>query len=292
MIITNLHGGLGNQLFQYAAGLALAVRHGTNLKVDSGRFSRFGQWGFVLDRLRMPLEHATQGEVRRYAGFTHSRLSRALFHLRRRFQPAWPRTYCRQTQGGQLGFLTGAGADSYLDGYWQDERYFTAIRGRLLQETECVRDPSPERRGLLALAANPGSASIHVRRGDYAAVAATHARHGCLGAAYYGAAIERLSEASPGGARLVFSDDIDWARRELGPMLPGAEFVTGDISAAEEDLRLMRLCTHHVIANSTFSWWGAWLGERPGSLIVAPRVWFARPEPADDDPVPPRWTRL
>jgi hypothetical protein len=183
--------------------------------------------------------------------------------------------------------------DTYLDGWWQDERYFLEIRSILLDELE-LRSPVTGRdAGLLRRIRDGVSVSVHVRRGDYVSNPASRAFHGLLDVAYYEAALGRLAELSgtSGLGVFVFSDDIEWCRENLR-LGSAATFVDSGNSGAE-DMRLMKNCRHHVVANSSFSWWGAWLSDHPEKIVVAPRKWFGDAEAdAQTEIVPRSWLRL
>jgi len=183
--------------------------------------------------------------------------------------------------------------DSYLEGWWQDERYFLDIRPALLEEIE-LKDPVAGRNAeWLRQIQNTTSVSVHVRRGDYVDNPTTRAFHGVLGIEYYAAALEHVAAVT--GERdlnlFVFSNDIDWCKQslELGYR---TTFVDSGNSGAE-DMRLLKTCRHHVVANSSFSWWGAWLSDHPEKVVVAPKNWFSDPAAnAETEIVPPGWLRL
>jgi hypothetical protein len=180
---------------------------------------------------------------------------------------------------------------AYLDGYWQSERYFGAIAAAVRAEFALRRPPEGENARLLDAIRRAEAVGIHVRRGDYVNDAHTAGYHGAAPAEYYAAAVARLHALVAAPDFFVFSDDPAWAERHM--RVDEATVIVGHNDAEHdgEDLRLMSACRHHIIANSTFSWWAAWLGERPGQHVVAPRRWF-RAGPDARDLVPARWERL
>ncbi|HET6995265.1 MAG TPA: alpha-1,2-fucosyltransferase, partial [Chitinophagaceae bacterium] len=132
--------------------------------------------------------------------------------------------------------------------------------------------------------------SIHVRRGDYVNDKETNAVHGVCSIDYYREAINRLSGEISEPRFYIFSDDMDWARANL-PISPHlAVYVDNNQMASHEDLRLMSSCKHHIIANSSFSWWGAWLSDYAGKKVIAPRNWFRTLE--NKDIIPNGWITL
>jgi hypothetical protein len=139
---------------------------------------------------------------------------------------------------------------------------------------------------------NCESVSVHVRRGDYVTDPAANRVHGTCGSEYYERAAELLCEQVTSPRFFVFSDDPEAARREL--RMPGpAEFIDGNVGQRDwEDLRLMTSCRHHIIANSTFSWWGAWLAHHDEQVVAAPHAWFrpgAKPGHCVRDLIPQSW---
>jgi hypothetical protein len=177
-----------------------------------------------------------------------------------------------------------------LDGFFQSERYFAGIRDILGAEFVPRRPPSAAAAATLAAIRATEACALHVRRGDYAAHAATTRTHGLCTPGYYRAALSRLAAEAPGARIFVFSDDLDWCRATLG--LPGdVAYVAGNADAPEWDIALMAACRHRIIANSSFSWWGAWLGA-PGGVTIAPEPWFDDPSLAGGGIVPSRWLRL
>jgi hypothetical protein len=266
-----LHGGLGNQLFQAACGLALARRHRARLSFDISRFRDKGLRGYALDGLpiaatvmppqKMPLvsklvatvDKARGGiGVRRPAGWYAAIHAERQFH----FDPA----------------VLDLKPDILLAGFFQSPRYFADAETEVRAAFDATAlMPEPVRAFGARLAETP-SVSVHLRRGDFAASATTQAVHGVLDMAYYQRAVALIRRVEPGVGIAVFSDAPD-AAREAAAAWDGTAI---DGGSALADLWLMRQCRHHIIANSSFSWWGAWLGDDPAGLTIAPRAWFQR----------------
>jgi hypothetical protein len=273
VIVVRLMGGLGNQLFQYAAGRRLASRHGVELVLDLGWFRheaqlvaaprRFELEPFGFDNERIELD---PNEIRRWESDSRS------FFRRRRL-------VIRQRDGDLRvdARVLEAGDDVVLVGYWQSEQYFLDVEEAIRSE---VGRPSPS---------DGRAVAVHIRRGDYVAHAQTHAVHGVLPVEYYNEALHLVARRVDGAQFLAFSDDPEWVKAELGSILPLEVATAG---SAHDDLVAMARCRHHVIANSSFSWWGAWLGERDDSVVVAPSRWFADPALDSGAIVPDRWVRL
>ncbi len=277
MIIARLHGGLGNQLFQYAAGRSLALRLGVPLGLDERRLEPLGlrsarghfAWQVAAPPFALPPD---RGE------------SLARYALWRAFGS---RPILRREHG--LGFNSGFehwGDDSYLHGYWQSERYFSDITETLRQDLRIVTPASPRNAEMARRIAAADSVSLHVRRGDYLQIAA----HNICTEDYFRRALNRIVDVSGITPTVfVFSDDPAWAIANLS--LP-YEKVVVDFNGREadyEDLRLMSLCRHNVIANSSFSWWGAWLNANPDKLVAGPTRWFADHHRSNPDILPHDW---
>jgi hypothetical protein len=280
MIVARLFGGLGNQLFQYAAGRALADRLGTDLALDTrylGGDRAFGLDHFANARYRTdaPLPPAKSDGLLRYG-------------LWRLFGRS-PRFHRERALGFDPGFLDLPDG-SYLHGYWQSERYFAAIADRLRHDLTFTTPPDPANAEMAArIDAAPRAVSVHVRRGDYLASGS----YAACPPDYYQQAIARLSDdPGPPLTCFVFSNDPAWARHNLDL---GAEMVVVDINDEARgafDLHLMSRCADHVLANSTFSWWGAWLDPAPDKRVIAPANWFGTAKLSNPDLIPEGWLRL
>lgn len=301
MIISWLTGGLGNQMFQYAAGLALARTRGTALKLDRSWYeevpARKPHESYALGAFGIPEPSATRGEIDRARGV------RPVWHRR------WRAAVRDALRPGSLVVAPGnwhappgfafypeffAQPDNtYLHGMFQSERFFAPCAA-LVRERFAFRQPVPPAIAPLAtrIAAGP-SAFVHFRRGDYVQDPRYAREIGSLGAGYYARALAAFRARQPETTLFVFSDDIEAVARET--TVPGLhEFVREPPGTTAHDvLRLMSLCDHAIIANSTLGWWGAWLGEKDGRIVIAPRQWFAAGSPHDQtDILPGRWERV
>ncbi len=286
MIIVNLKGGTGNQLFQYAFGRHLAHKNNDTLKLDIGGLDRAVKAGDIfrpfqlqafnvieniataeeVERLRRPYGIASDG----WRFFTNKVLRQNLIT----FKPS------------RLD-LRG---DVYLDGYWQSPRYFEAIRPLLLSELTLKTGFSAPGAAYAADIAACTSVSIHVRRADYIHNQRTLRDFGLCERPYYEAALDHIRQQLDAPRFFVFSDDIEWVKQEL-PVGANAVFVKNPAISDTEELMLMSKCQHNIIANSSFSWWGAWLNQYPEKIVIAPTPWFDR-QTYDKDLLPTSWIQL
>lgn len=287
MILVRLVGGLGNQLFQYACARAVALRNRTELAFDLRELSRGAPHAvYGLDRFDIA------GRVAEAAELPPPR-SRVIPYAFWRAGLMRPR-FLRERGLGLNRAVIDAPDGTYLHGYFQSESYFRDQADRIREDLRIVSPPDPinaEWEGRIA--ADPAAASLHVRRGDYLATADGQSVHGVCEAAYYSRALSALRDRIGKTPTLyVFSDDPVWARSNLRLDAPMVVLDHNGPAAAVEDLRLMSACRHHIVANSSFSWWGAWRNPRPDKVVIAPATWFADPSLHNPDICPPDWVRV
>jgi hypothetical protein len=272
-------------MFQYAAGKALAERHGVNLALDLSGFrdNNYTPRPFLLDRLRVPEAIAYSEEAETLKGaenFVRAKWKRRIGRLFGRVGlpklGLWPHDYSEPHFHYDPAYET-LGPHTTLWGYFQSERYFGSIAENLcdwFSPRETLAGAAAEM--LARIEASRLPVSVHVRRGDYLDPGRAEF-HGIVAEAYYREALGRLEGAIGGEAELfVFSDDPAAAEQVLNFVpRPRLVHVRGEPERPWEDMALMARCRHHVTANSSFSWWGAWLNRAPEKIVVAPRAWFA-----------------
>jgi hypothetical protein len=281
MIVTRLVGGLGNQMFQYAVGRHLALRRGTALHLDLSWFDRvpagetprrYGLAPYRLDARLDGWEH-----VRRRPAAGHGIAGRAL----RRLGVEAGRVMIDRAAGFRPEVLD-APDGTLLVGHWQSERYFRDIAGAIRSDLTLPDPPAGRDAKILEAIRAAPSLSVHVRRGDYVTDAATARAHGLPGPGYYREAIAAVAARVERLRVFVFSDDPAWCEANLELGHPSTTVAHNGDAAPHEDLRLMAACRHHVLANSSFSWWGAWLASEPGAVVIAPRRWVVDPAGVPD----------
>ncbi|HLP97529.1 MAG TPA: alpha-1,2-fucosyltransferase [Sideroxyarcus sp.] len=292
MIISHIIGGLGNQMFQYAAARALSLRRGQPLYLDVSEFAGYDlHHGFELDRVfNCPAAIATRAEMAGVLGWQSFRRVRRA--MARPSMARWRRDElivepCFQYWEG----IDRAPQDCYLMGYWQSDRYFQDCADTIRAEF-AFQSPLAGRNAQLARQMDDVNAvSLHVRRGDYANNPKAASTHGLCPPDYYREAVQLMAARIARPHLFIFSDDMVWVKENLKFELP-CEFVEHNRGTESyNDMRLMSLCKHHIIANSSFSWWGAWLNPDPGKIVVAPQRWFAK-QIDTRDLLPKDWVRL
>jgi len=303
MIIVQLLGGLGNQMFQYAAGLALAETHRTVLKLDVSWFrddpAHEDHNRYALSCFHITEQFATSEEIRRCRGCQTTRTERwaaalaeklHLYHFADNYKGGghW---HTEDRPAGDPGF-PGLPDNTYLGGMFQSEKFFSGISGLLRMHFSLRYPATPEVEALAARIRSGPSIALHFRRGDYVRNPSFAGQIGSLGLDYHRRALRLLRERCPGATAYIFSDDIESVAREFQPDGPH-EFVRCVAPWHPWDnIRLMSLCNHLATANSTLSWWSAWLNPSPDKLIITPDPWFADTKGMNNDIVPPSWTRL
>ncbi len=289
MIITKITSGLGNQLFQYALGRHLAIQNNTRLWFDLRYYHKTYETDtprhFKLDRFTIDydlLDSSPWLYVSKATRLLPGRSLRPIFDTRKEQQfhldPA-----VLQTKGT---FIT-------LDGFWQSEAYFVGSESTIRKELTFNRTPGPNFdrfRQQIEQANTP--VSVHIRRGDYVNHPEFSQSFGTLGLDYYEAAIKRVSDQFPNSSLFVFSDDPGWVQEHMHFNLPPIFVINSGADADVDDLQLMSLCHHHIIANSSFSWWGAWLNSRSEKLVIAPKQWFLNKPWNTENLVPKSWLKL
>lgn len=295
MVITNLLGGLGNQLFQYAVGRALSLQHDVQLKFDVSGFAEFGGgyslWEFEFLRVfDCPVQLASDTDIAQILGWqSNSRINRLLMRpgmdlFRRKGFIVEP--YFHYWQG-----INQLPSHVLLKGFWQSEKYFINVAKQIRDDLR-FKHPLVDLNAEIAKQISQVNAvSLHVRRGDYASNAKTTATHGLCSLDYYRAAIRHVVGQVEHPHFFIFSDDPAWVKSNLKIDYP-CEFVEHNQGKESyNDMRLMSLCQHHIIANSSFSWWGAWLNPSVKKIVVAPKQWFANDNDTQDL-IPQGWVRL
>ena len=285
MIIINLRGGLGNQLFQYALGRKLAIVNDVTLKIDIGRLevsknSVSQPRSFLLEEFNIKAELASQEEIfsLKYQ-FTITRLADWFkFNILRQRNLVFNQEIIRVRP------------DVYLDGFWQSPRYFSDIRQYLLSELIPKNIEIMRAHSLYRLLEKTNSVSIHIRRGDYISNEKVKRRFGPCSLSYYINSIQKIMELINNPIFLIFSDDVSWVKENL-PRLGQYHYVNDFMKDDIEQFWLMSCCKHNIISNSTYSWWAAWLNVNKNKVVISPTPWFNHIS-YDSALVLPEWIKL
>lgn len=297
LIVVKVIGGLGNQMFQYATGRALALRIGGELKLDTTDFATYEYHQYSLNKLAVTEVLATTDEIHRF--MKYASLFRSLPRLVR---APFIKLGVEKYVNGLVGYVQEKQStfepdvftlkkSAYLDGYWQSEKYFSDIRGVLLKEFDLKEPFGPVGQAFaddIAHAETP--ICIHIRRGDFANNPTISKFHGTCSLEYYHKAVAIIMARVQNPSFFVFSDDIEWAKQNF-KLDASVKYVGQGADKNHEDIALMRLCRHFVLSNSTFGWWAAWLCNEPDKIVVAPDKWANKPL-SIVDLIPPSWILL
>jgi hypothetical protein len=285
MIITKVIGGLGNQMFQYAAGRCLADLNKTELKLDVTGFTDYKFRNFDLLKFNIRATIASDEEIRRLLP-SHN-FQKAFQYLK----PKRNRNYYREKYFHFDENFQRLGSNVYVKGYFQSEKCFLPAKDNIKQDFLFKQDVLKGMQDFTANLNGEKSVSVHIRRGDISEDSGSFIYHGVLSADYYYQAIQLIQSKLPNPHFYFFSDDIQWVKDNL--QVPGAVYVSGEITKNHiEDLYLMSQCRHNIIANSSFSWWGAWLNDNPDKIVIAPKKWFNKGPKDTQDLIPEGWIKI
>jgi hypothetical protein len=295
MIAVQLKGGLGNQLFQYALGRTLALQHRTELLFDTSLlYNRVPEktktfYQYELDLFEPPARIATAEDFPQYSSrfSTRNRLTRGLHLLNLRLHGL---RYVMQRKFEFDPRVLASPDNVYLDGYWQTEKYFRAVAPQIRADLAFRHKLGPEARRMHDRMQATNAVCVHIRRGDYLEILG---HMGVVGSDYVQSGIRLLAERFSGLHFYIFSNDPKWCIENLRIAAPHT-FITPENAGNNdrEHMMLMSSCRHFVIANSTYSWWAAWLSPHPEKVVIGPKQWAADPHKNTSDVLPEGWLRL
>ncbi|AUG54567.1 alpha-1,2-fucosyltransferase [Thalassospira marina] len=285
-VVVGLSGGLGNQMFQYAAGRSLALKLNVPLELDISWFKGCLDRNYALDMFNVS---ATLREHKS-----------SLPDFLQNFETRMSRRYARRRMGVPIyrepHFHFDPNFETienpvFLEGYWQSERYFRKYAETIHADLR-LRKPIPEAcQNVMNDVRSSNAICVHVRRGDYVNNPEAARTHGVCSLDYYRRAVSTLCYGLENPQCFVFSDDPKWVHENI--VLPCCTTVVdfNDSNNVHWDLALMAACKHFVIANSSLSWWGAWLGNARDKRVIAPMIWF-KDDKDTKDLIPATWERL
>jgi len=278
MVIVKIYGGLGNQMFQYAAGLVLASRLKTKLYVDASWFNEKQPDNVTPRQYELDIFGINKSNLmlRKLASIT----IRKIVTLN---EPGFTK-YSEE-------FKAVAG-NVKLDGYWQSYKYLEYDKNLVKAAFTFPKNISEQNSDLIKKIETSESVAVHVRRADYVNVKSTSEFHGLATLDYYKEAVAEVTKKIKKPRFFVFSDDQEWCKNNL-KFGENVTFVDHNHDKQSfEDMRLMSLCKHNIIANSSFSWWGAWLNSNNNKLVYAPKKWFNEASIDTSELTPPDWSRI
>jgi len=289
MIIVKLIGGLGNQLFQYALGCYLTEKYHTELKLDISGFDNYKLWKYELDKFNIIEDFANPEELKIPYFKKRNGIKKILFKLL--YKPK-KMSYIVEKHFHFDSCIINLPDNVYLDGCWQSEKYFKEIQDIIRKDFTFKLPAEGKNKELLEQISSVNSVSLHVRRGDYITNSSANKVHGVCSLDYYNECIKYIVEKVNNPHFFIFSDEPEWVKENL--TIP--YFITivdnNDKDKGYEDMRLMSNCKHNIIANSSFSWWGAWLNNNPDKIVIAPQKWFNHSDFDTKDLIPDKWVKI
>ncbi len=282
MIVVKLQGGLGNQMFQYAFGVALAEEYHDELAFELGYFKGPSARNLGLTYFNTIISEIPQDSYNRFYTLKNRILKKLnLYTLSRHithFQNHFINYYKIDHKKNKIILYVG---------YWQSPINFQKV-SQLLRQHFMLKNSSISLDDI-NLVSQAYTVSIHIRRGDY--LTADNAKvHTNLSSEYYIKAVEKMQQLAPQSKYIVFSDDIEWVIDNFNIPVQWQPMSNQGYNEAEIMI-LMSKCSHQIIANSTFSWWAAWLNSNKHKVVIAPKNWFANGA-NDSDLILDTWIKI
>ena len=300
-MIVRLQGGLGNQMFQYAIGRRVSHMNNTDLKLDLSFYKNKKPTDtprqYSLDNFNIIENFSTKKDSQKIGipdlsgRNLPARARRKIFRIIENKKPLYKKRYILEPYFGFNPDVLKIKDNAYLNGNWQNENYFKDISGIIKKEFTLKNGFGKNTKEVFEKIKGHESVSLHIRRGDYILNEKTNKYHGTCSLEYYQKAMNIISQKVTAPHFFVFSDDIDWAKENLKTHFP-ITFVSDEKIPDFEELMLMKECKHNIIANSSFSWWGAWLNDNPEKIVIAPKTWFLAEERKNDNPCPDAWIKI
>jgi hypothetical protein len=293
MVAVELIGGLGNQMFQYATAKALSLHRNEALLLDSRLFDNYKLHSYSLKHFNIDASVVKNDVPLKDRSIPKKIIDKLLekadaLTLHNRIFKNYQE---KELLFDENLFKTNK-KNIYLKGYFQSEKYFLKYQDEIRKDFEIVTPHKKETADMLKIITAENSVSIHIRRGDYISNPNANAVHGTCNLEYYHRAIEIMREKVNNPVFFIFSDDIDWAKENLNieNTMYFVDFT--DASTNYEDIKLMSSCKHNIIANSSFSWWGAWLNRNKNKNVIAPSRWFSTDMLNSKDIIPESWMKI
>lgn len=295
--IVKFNGGLGNQMFQYAFALALAKKFGSSPILDFSWFRDVKYHTLVVPRKFELGVFNTQIEVAAKEDLVNVRRPDFSSKIKNSLAKMFPKFFNVNYVSEKHTFcfdkkLLNCPHYFFYDGYFQNEKYFKSLREDLLKDfslKESFAQLNAPNQNILNQIKNTNSISLHIRRGDYISLEHVNNTHGICSLEYYKKAIDYITSKIKNPHFYIFSDDINWVKENLKIDYP---YTIVDFNQGKSycDLELMRNCKNNITANSSFSWWAAWLNENPEKIVISPKKWLAKKQKCDI--VPKEWVKL
>lgn len=305
MVTVKLMGGMGNQMFQYAMTKTLSHRNNCPLFIDNsqcvdserlnskGIFLRpfelnvFKIQGKIVDNepISKTLKIRKQDRLKRVAAILFCEIAN-------RFSDSWKIWIYERKKLVFDKTLLRLHGNVILQGYFPSYKYFEGIDELVRQDFTFNIEPDEQNREIIEMISSSNSISLHIRHGDYISNEKTKDKFGICSIAYYKRAIGFITKSVKNPRFFIFTNSPDFVKNNLKFNHTTVHITHNSGNKSYEDMRLMSLCKHNIIANSSFSWWGAWLNRNPDKIVVAPAPAFDKLDIKDDDFYPDHWVKL
>jgi hypothetical protein len=295
MVVIKLEGGLGNQMFQYAFASIVAKKNSTTLLIDTNSFNNthrkngYTPRNFELSIFNNMYAHAKNSDILIFNNLSN------WSKLKRKFKLNYPKIFQEEI----LAFSQQANniqAPVYLKGYFQSYKYFEGFESYINNLFKFqMKYLSNENLNLIPILNKTNTIAIHIRRGDYVSDSITNNFHGICSIEYYTKAIAIIGASIKNPKLIFFSDDPQWVKNNFANFGFEKIFITHNNGVNSwTDMLLMSSCSHNIIANSSFSWWAAWLNSNPEKIVIAPKIWFLdlNINASTIDLIPESWIRI
>lgn len=292
MIIIKLIGWLWNQMFQYALWKSLSIKYKTDFKFDISWFKQYKSHKYCLESFNISRNYASKNEIPFYQKIFSKNKYINIWILIIRL--VCKRLNPHHSIEKQFNFdQTILWISSwYVEWYFQTEKYFMNYEDDIRKDFKFIIPPSERNQEYINIIHSCNAVSLHIRRWDYVSNPSAKSFHGTCNLNYYRKAIEIIKTKIENPVFFIFSDDMNWAKENLIIEEKGYYVDFNNIDTNYEDMRLMSLCKHNIIANSSFSWWGAWLNKNKEKIVIAPKKWFNNKKINFNDIIPANWIKI
>jgi len=291
MLIVNIIGGLGNQMFQYAFAYGMSQEKNETVNLDIHSFGDYDLRNYELELFDIKATFVSKEDVEKFKYKKENFIEKIVRKLSRKVKP-FSRYYYKEPHFNFDKNIYNLNDNVYFDGYWQSEKYFKSYRDELLKQFRLKKDIDIQSQKYKDEIKGTESVSLHIRRGDYVTNKHTNSVHGICSLEYYKDAVLNIEEKVGNIHLFIFSDDLNWAKENLD-FINNITFIELPEDVPDhEEMYLMSLCKHNIIANSSFSWWGAWLNQHENKMVIAPKLWFNDISIDTSDLIPEDWMCL
>jgi len=279
MVTVKLLGGLGNQMFQYAVGRQLAIINNCQLTLDLSELLNHNSINYTARQFELDIFNIN------YARKIYPDTKPT---FKDKFNRKFITRYVNETGHVFNPAVLKSRGLVYLNGFWQNEKYFKGVEDTIRKEFTFKTEPEKDLESNIVLISSVNSVSIHFRRGDYVSNQNANEFHGVVKEGYYKKAMETVKDSVVSPHFFIFSDDINWVKENFKIQEPHI-FVSNSKNSIKNDMLLMSLCQHNIIANSSFSWWSAWLNQNKNKIVIAPEKWFNN---IPTEIIPAEWIKI